>query len=172
MLVLGVDPSLQTTGYGIVSAQAGGLRYVAGGIIAPHAGAALSTRLAHLQQELTRVIASHRPQSMIIEEVFSRSAYPKTAILMAHARGALLCAAALHGMPVHEYTATSVKSALVGRGGASKEQVAAMVAQVLSLGLVPSPPDITDALALAIAFCWRKQAAKALGRAMPGYAAR
>jgi len=88
---------------------------------------------------------------MIVEEVFARTAYPRTAILMAHARGALVCAAAVAGLPVYDYAATAVKRALVGRGAATKEQVASMVVDALRLRKRPSPPDVTDALALAIA---------------------
>ena len=96
------------------------------------------------------MIDSLHPDVMIVEEVFSQTAYPKTAILMAHARGALVCAAALGGLPVFDYAATRVKLALVGRGAASKAQVAAMVVQTLRLRRAPSEHDVTDALALAI----------------------
>jgi len=87
--------------------------------------------------------------------VFSRTAYPRTAIMMAHARGVLVCTAAQKDMPVFHYSATAVKRALVGNGFASKEQVAAMVIQALRLRSSPKPVDKTDALALAIAHARR-----------------
>jgi len=149
--ILGVDPSLHTTGYGVVDCDGSALSLVEGGVIVPGKVAALADRLAELQRALAEIIASLRPDVMVVEEVFSRTAYPRTAILMAHARGALVCAAALGNVPVFHYAATAVKRALVGNGAASKEQVAAMVVQSLRLRRQPSPPDVTDALALAIA---------------------
>jgi crossover junction endodeoxyribonuclease RuvC len=150
MRILGVDPSLNVTGYGVIESNGAGLRLVEGGVIAPARGGQLCDRLAELQRGLADVIASLHPDVMIVEEVFSQTAYPKTAILMAHARGALVCAAALGGLPVFDYAATRVKLALVGRGAASKAQVAAMVVQTLRLRRVPAERDVTDALALAI----------------------
>ena len=150
-----MDPSLNVTGYGVVEQNGAGLRLVEGGVISPGRGERLSERLAELQRGLTEVIATFHPDAMIVEEVFSRTAYPRTAILMAHARGALVCAAAMVGLPVHDYAATAVKRALVGRGGATKEQVAAMVVHALHLRKRPSPDDVTDALALAIAYLRR-----------------
>jgi crossover junction endodeoxyribonuclease RuvC len=153
--VLGVDPSLHVTGYGVVESNGSGMRLIEGGKIVPRKGASLPERLADLHRGIDDVIASLRPDVMIVEEVFAMTAHPRTAILMAHARGALVCAAAVAGLPVHDYAATAVKRALVGRGAATKDQVAAMVVQALRLRKRPSPPDVTDALALAIAFLRR-----------------
>jgi len=155
MRVLGVDPSLHITGYGVVERNGSGLRLIEGGIIAPRARDQLAQRLAELQRGILEVIEHLHPDVMIVEEVFSRNAYPRTAILMAHARGALVCAAAVAGVPVYDYAATAVKRALVGRGAATKDQVAGMVVQALRLRARPTPPDVTDALALAIAYLRR-----------------
>ena len=155
MRVLGVDPSLHVTGYGVVEQNGSGLHLVEGGVISPGRADRLAERLAELQRGLTDVIETLKPDIMIVEEVFSRTAYPRTAILMAHARGALVCAAAMAGLPVHDYAATAVKRALVGRGAATKEQVAAMVTHALRLRRSPAPADVTDALALAIAYLRR-----------------
>ena len=155
MRVLGVDPSLHITGYGVVERDDAGLRLVEGGKIVPARGASLAERLADLQRGIADVIASLQPDVMVVEQVFSRTAYPRTAILMAHARGALVCTAAIAGLPVHDYAATAVKRALVGRGAATKDQVAAMVVQALRLRKPPAPADVTDALALAIAYLRR-----------------
>jgi crossover junction endodeoxyribonuclease RuvC len=154
--VLGVDPSLRMTGYGVVETNGRGLRLIEGGVISPGRARRLSEQLAELQRGIAEVIENFRPDVMIIEDLFSRTAYPRTAILMAHARGALICAAAIAGLPVHDYAATAVKRALVGRGGATKDQVARMVVQALHLRKQPSPADVTDALALAIAFLRRE----------------
>jgi len=156
--VLGVDPSLNITGYGVVEVRGLKLRLVEGGIISPGRHAALPDRLAELQRGLADVIASFHPDAMVVEEVFSQTKYPRTAILMAHARGALVCAAALAGLRVHDFAPTAVKRAVVGRGSATKDQVAAMVMQLLGISKRPSHDDVTDALALAIAFVRRNGA--------------
>lgn len=153
--VLGIDPSLLRTGYGVVETDGATLRLVEGGLIKSPPSAPLAERLSALQRGLAEVIEALHPDVMAIEELFARTAYPKTAILMAHARGALVCAASLARLPVINYTATSVKRALVGRGGATKDQVALMVAQTLRLRRRPSSVDVTDALALAIAHLQR-----------------
>jgi crossover junction endodeoxyribonuclease RuvC len=157
MRILGVDPSLNVTGYGVIESNGTGARLIEGGVISPGRGGRLSERLAELQRGIAEVIEAFHPDVMIVEEVFSQTAYPKTAILMAHARGALVCAAALAGIPVHDYAATAVKRALVGHGAATKAQVAAMVVQALHLRKRPAPADVTDALALAIAFMRRSR---------------
>ncbi|HXW51156.1 MAG TPA: crossover junction endodeoxyribonuclease RuvC [Candidatus Acidoferrales bacterium] len=151
MRILGLDPSLRCTGYGVVEFANGSTRLVEGGIISPARSGTLEERLAELQRSLAEILGSLRPDVMVVEEVFSRTAYPKTAIVMAHARGALISAAALAHTPIFHYSATAVKRALVGNGAASKQQVAAMVVQTLHLRRRPSPADVTDALALAIA---------------------
>lgn len=155
MRILGLDPSLNITGYGVVHWDGARLRLIEGGVIQPSRAATLSQRLCELQRGLEDVLSALRPDVVVVEEIFSRTAYPRTAILMAHARGALVCAAAVRDVPVFDYSATAVKRALVGNGLASKEQVAAMVVEVLRLRRRPSPADVTDALALAIAHARR-----------------
>jgi len=156
MRILGLDPSLHTTGYGVIEFNGTHLRLIEGGVIVPSRRAGLSQRLGDLQRGLDEVLAQLRPDVVVVEEIFSRTAYPRTAILMAHARGALVCAAAVRDVPVFDYSATAVKRALVGNGLASKEQVASMVVQALRLRKRPSPADVTDALALAIAHARRR----------------
>lgn len=151
MRVLGIDPSLRRTGYGVVEGDGSALRLVEGGVIAASSTACLADRLAALQRGLADVISAFRPDVIAIEEIFSQRTYPRTAILMAHSRGALVSAAALAQVPVVDYAATSIKRALVGRGSASKDQVASMVVQALRLRSRPGPADVTDALAIAIA---------------------
>lgn len=164
MRILGIDPSLNCTGYGIVEHAAGTMRLIEGGTITPARSERLDRRLADLQRSLAEIIGMLHPDVMVVEEVFSQTAYPRTAILMAHARGALICAAALADMPIFHYSATAVKRALVGNGAASKQQVASMVVQTLRLRRSPSPADVTDALALAIAHGRRSNGARATKR--------
>ncbi len=159
MRILGIDPSLNTTGYGVVECNGSAMRLIEGGVIVPQRSKNLSQRLAELQRGLADIILALRPDVMVVEEVFSQMAYPRTAIMMAHARGALVCAAAMENMPVFNYSATAVKRALVGNGAASKQQVASMVVQTLRLRRSPSPTDVTDALALAIAHARRTNGA-------------
>ncbi len=156
MRILGVDPSLHSTGYGVIESRAGRIRLVEGGVISPRRASAIEHRLADLERSLGEVIRTHRPEVMVVEEVFSRTGHPRTAILMAHARGALLCAAAAAHLHVYHYSASAVKRALAGNGAASKQQVAALVVQALRLRRRPGPSDVTDALALAIAHARRR----------------
>jgi crossover junction endodeoxyribonuclease RuvC len=162
--VLGIDPSLNATGYGVVEYADHSMTLVEGGVITPARLKNLETRLADLQRSLGEIISLLHPDAVVVEEVFSQTAYPRTAIVMAHARGALICAAALANKPVFHYSATAVKRALLGDGGASKQQVAAMVTQALRLKHSPSPADVTDALALAITHCRRCTRASVFAR--------
>jgi len=163
--ILGVDPSLYVTGYGVIETNGGILRLLEAGVLAPERGQTLSERLADLQRGILEIVTSFKPDAMVVEQVFSRGAFPRTALLMAHARGALVCSAGLCALPVFDYAATHVKKALVGRGAATKEQVAAMVVHALRLKSTPSPEDVTDALALAIAHSRRCAADLARGAA-------
>ncbi len=151
MRILGIDPSLNKTGYGVVDFSAGTVRLVEGGVITPPRSKNLGLRLADLQRSLAEIIGTLRPDVMVVEDVFSQAIRPRTAILMGHARGALICAAALADMPIYHYSATAVKRALVGTGAASKQQVASMVVQTLRLRHRFEHDDESDALALAIA---------------------
>ena len=155
MRILGLDPSLHVTGYGVVESDGVRLRLIEGGVIEPSTSTDLARRLLELQRGMQEVMDALHPDAVVIEEIFARSAYPRTAILMAHARGALVCAAAVSDVPVYNYAATAVKRALVGNGLASKAQVAAMVVQALRLRRRPAPSDVTDALARAIAHARR-----------------
>jgi crossover junction endodeoxyribonuclease RuvC len=153
--ILGIDPGLSTTGYGVIEYANRAIRLVEGGRISPGRSKNLHERLAELQRNLSDIIRTLHPDVMVVEEVFSQTAYPRAAIMMAHARGALICAAALTNMPIFHYSATAVRRALLGNGGASKQQVAAMVAQTLRIRRAVGPADVTDALALAITHCQR-----------------
>lgn len=155
MRILGLDPGLNTTGYGVIQCNGSTMQLVKFGVISLARKSPLAQRLVKLQRDLAQIILTLQPEVMVIEDVFSRTAYPHTAIMMAHARGVLVCTAAQQDMPVFSYSATAIKRALVGNGLASKEQVAAMVMQALGLRVKPDPVDKTDALALAIAHARR-----------------
>ena len=150
LLVLGIDPGLNCTGYGAVRVQHNRVQLVEAGVIRPLSSAAIEVRLRTLHAELAALVAELRPDAMAVEEVFSHVQYPKTAIIMGHARGVLLLAAALHDVPVIEYSPARIKQSVTGHGRATKESVGRSVATALSLAAVPEPADVTDALAVAL----------------------
>jgi crossover junction endodeoxyribonuclease RuvC len=150
--ILGVDPGLRTTGYGVVEVRDGALRLIEGGVLQPAPKAALAQRLVQLHDAMVEVVRATRPDCMVLEELWTSYEHPQTAVLMGHARGVLALAAGANGVPVHDLAHASVKRALTGSGSAAKSQVKGMVVQLLGLAAPPSPDDVSDALALAIAF--------------------
>lgn len=152
MRILGIDPALRTTGYGVIESARARVRLVEAGIVAPSVRGSLEERLRELHAGITDVIEQTRPQSIVIEELYTTYRNPLTAILMAHARGVLCLAAAQAGVAVHTLGHARVKRALVGSGSAQKRQVNAMVTHMLGLSAAPKPDDVSDALALALAF--------------------
>jgi crossover junction endodeoxyribonuclease RuvC len=145
-----VDPGLNCTGYGVVDHGAGAPRFLEGGVVRTSASATLEVRLSVLWRGIQSVVAEYRPDVLVVERVHSKYDHPQTAILMGHARGVILLAAAEAGLEVASYPASLVKRSLTGHGRASKEQVAAMVIRALNLAQTPEPADVTDALALCL----------------------
>ena len=153
--VLGIDPGLRTTGYGVIEFGAGRARLVEAGVVTPNVKGSLEHRLRELHEGISAVVASTLPSAMVIEELYSTYKNPLTAIMMGHARGVLCLAGAQYNVPVHTLAHSLVKRALIGSGAARKDQVNQMVTQLLGLRRRPEPNDVTDALALALAFCNR-----------------
>lgn len=147
-LILGVDPGLQRTGWGIIRQEGNHLSFIACGTIKPATKEDLSNRLAALHEELRAVIASHQPATAAIEETFV-SINGASTLKLGQARGAILLTLSMAGLPVHEYAATLVKKTVVGAGRAEKHQVGMMV-QTLLPGCSKHGPDAMDALAVAI----------------------
>jgi crossover junction endodeoxyribonuclease RuvC len=164
MRVLGIDPALRTTGYGVVEGTHVRMRLIEAGVVRPRASDTLERRLRELHAGITDVIAQTQPESIVIEELYTTYRNPGTAILMAHARGVLCLAAAQAGLTVHSIGHSHVKRALVGSGSARKDQVNAMVTQLLGLRRAPEPEDVSDALALALAFVNMSPVLQRLGR--------
>jgi crossover junction endodeoxyribonuclease RuvC len=150
--ILGVDPGLRVTGYGAIDCDERGAYLVEAGVIAPVVSAPLERRLGQLHAELCAVIGATRPDVMVIEELWSAYKHPQTAVLMGHARGVLCLAAHAGNVPVRHLVHSLVKRALVGSGAATKDRVKRMVMHELRLTSVPAPNDVSDALALALAF--------------------
>lgn len=150
MRILGVDPSLQCTGYGLIEPAAGTLRLLEGGVIRTDAELSLDRRLLTLYEGISAVMREFQPEAVVVEELYSKYEHPRTAILMGHARGTILLAAATLSIPYTGYEASLVKKSLTGNGRATKGQVAGMVCKLLDLAEPPTPEDVTDALALAV----------------------
>lgn len=148
MRILGIDPGLRITGFGVLDKDGQKLSYVASGCIKTPEGE-LPERLKVILDSLRIVIDEHQPQQVAVEKVFV-NVNPQSTLLLGQARGAAICAAVLAELPVTEYTALQVKQAVVGNGHAKKEQVQDMVQRLLKLSGSPSA-DAADALACAIA---------------------
>ena len=148
MILLGLDPGLGTTGWGLIRAEGNRLSHLANGQLKTDTAAALPRRLAHLDAMLSALIADHAPDGAAVEEVFV-NANPQSTLKLGQARGVVLCAAARTGIDVGEYAARLVKKAVVGVGNAEKAQVHAMVQRLLP-GAKIAGADAADALAVAI----------------------
>jgi len=148
LIILGLDPGLGCTGWGVIAAEGNRLSHIANGQIRTQAQAALSHRLLALADGLAEIIALHRPATAAVEEVFV-NANPQSTLKLGQARGVILLAAAQSGIAVGEYAARLVKKAVVGTGGADKVQVHAMVGRLLP-GVKIAGADSADALAVAI----------------------
>lgn len=145
--IIGIDPGLNRTGYGVIESRGDQLRCVSAGVIRVPAGE-LGERLGFILRELGAVIEATRPTRASIEKVFV-NVNPQSTLLLGQARGAAICAAVAAGLPVHEYTPAEVKQAVVGTGRASKEQVQLMMMRLLALPEAPQA-DAADALACAV----------------------
>jgi len=166
MRLIGIDPGLQRTGWGVIEVDGNRLRALAAGVLRSTAARPLSARLAELYAGLSAVIATWDPAEAAVEETFVNK-NPSSTLKLGQARGVALLVPALAGLPVHEYPANSVKSAVVGVGHADKQQVAAMVQRLLP-GLAPTTAaDATDALAVAICHAHHTQTRRAWSRPSP-----
>jgi len=156
--ILGVDPGLNVTGYGIVEWDLGSrvgksVRLVEAGVIRSRPSDSIESRLEELFRGIEEVIQLHHPQTMALEQLFSHYDRPRTAILMGHARGVICLAAAQAGISVTHYEPTRVKRMMTGNGRAPKNQIQLAVKSQLGLPSIPEPPDVADALAIALCHC-------------------
>jgi crossover junction endodeoxyribonuclease RuvC len=160
MLILGLDPGLGTTGWGVISADGNRLSHIANGQISTDAKTPLPERLVTLDRALTDLILQYQPDSAAVEEVFVNTNAQST-LKLGQARGVCLLAAARTGMAVGEYAARLVKKSIVGTGGADKTQIQAMIA-ILLPGAKIAGADAADALAVAICHAHHAASAKRL----------
>lgn len=160
-ILLGIDPGLGTTGWGVISADGNRLSHIANGRIVTDTKAPLAARLVELDRALTDIILQYQPQGAAVEEVFVNS-NPQSTLKLGQARGAILLSAARSGLDIGEYAARLVKKAVVGVGNADKTQVHAMVSRLLP-GAKIAGPDAADALAVAITHAHHLASARRLG---------
>jgi crossover junction endodeoxyribonuclease RuvC len=158
--IIGVDPGLTLTGYGVVESRFDGVKLIEAGVIrSPRAqGENLPARLECLFDGLREVMDEFHPQMLCLEEVFSHTAYPRTSILMGHARGVICLAAQMSRVPVMHISAKRIKQSVTGNGNASKSQVQRSVQHFFSLVRMPHPPDVADALAAALCYVYSLRA--------------
>ncbi len=152
MKILGIDPGLNITGYGVIEVAGRRVRLVEAGVVrgGSSSNRSLAERVAEVYRGVTEVIEAHSPAVMAIEELYSHYDRPKTAILMGHARGAIILAAQLGDVKVKHYAATQIKKTLTGNGRAPKSQMQQAIARELGLAGPPEPADVADALAIAM----------------------
>lgn len=148
MKILGIDPGLQRCGWGIIESNGNRLSFIACGLIKPDAKLPLSSRLAHLHEQLADVIKVHTPDQAAVEETFMNN-NAASALKLGQARGIALSVPALYGLPVGEYSANTVKKSIVGAGHADKNQIQHMI-KILLPACGQMTPDEADALAVAI----------------------
>ena len=158
--ILGIDPGLNITGYGVIELVQDNRvlvpKLIEGGTVRARDSDDFSVRLQTLFEGVSEVLREHNPDVMVIEELFSTYAHPRSALLMAHARGVLMLAAQLQNVPVHGFTPNEVKQVVTGNGHATKSNVQSAVKTRLKLASAPHPPDVADALAIALCFAARQ----------------
>lgn len=153
MKILGIDPGLQRTGYGLIEATGPeNLKLIEAGIIRTSSREGISGRLAGIYTNLTDIINEHKPEVLVLEKLYSHYKHPTTSILMGHARGVICLACGTNNIRLVNYSATRIKKAITGNGRAAKQQVQRMVKNFLGLSTSPQPADVSDALAMAISY--------------------
>lgn len=164
MRVLGIDPGLATTGYGLVAGDGGALEAVTYGVLRTPAHTPVAERLVLLHRELTALLDRYHPDAVAMEELFF-GANARTAMTVGEARGVLLLAAAQAGLYIAEYTPLQVKQAITGYGQAEKHQVQEMVRVLLNLPEIPRPDDAADGLAVSICYHHSSRLGRLVARA-------
>ena len=148
--IVGIDPGLNITGYAVIESYAQQVKLVEAGVVRGKTKGSLAARLQEVFEGVRDVIAELEPNVMALEQLYSHYERPTTAILMGHARGVIVLAAQLAGIQVQSYAATKIKKMLTGNGRAPKAQVQQAVIQPFKLLAAPDPPDVADAMAIAL----------------------
>jgi crossover junction endodeoxyribonuclease RuvC len=155
MRILGIDPGLGTTGYGIIEERT--FKLIEAGVIKTYANTPIQSRLKKIFDSLTEIIREYEPGVLVLEKIYSHYKHPTTAILMGHARAAACLASGIHEIRLVNYPSTKIKKTITGNGHASKQQVQRMVQNILKLKDPPEPVDVSDALAMAISYCYMEK---------------
>jgi crossover junction endodeoxyribonuclease RuvC len=148
--IIGIDPGLQITGYGVIDYKPLRPALVDAGIIRLKTKTSIPDRLVELETELDSLFDEHKPEMCAVEQLYSNYAHPRTAILMGHARGVILLVARRRGVTVEEFAANRIKQSLTGHGHAGKSQMQRAIQATWNLATPPEPPDVADALAVAL----------------------
>jgi crossover junction endodeoxyribonuclease RuvC len=148
--ILGIDPGLNITGYGVLETVPGGFKVCEAGVVRGRSRGDLTARVHEIHTGISEVIAAFQPAAMALEQLYSHVKQPRTSILMGHARGVICLAAAQAGVPVVHYSATQIKKVLTGNGRAPKAQMQQAIQREFHLPSAPDPPDVADALAVAL----------------------
>jgi crossover junction endodeoxyribonuclease RuvC len=149
MRILGIDPGLQITGYGVIDYQSRP-KLIDAGVIKLKPKTPIADRLVELETELENLFAEHAPDICAIEQLYSHYNHPRTAILMGHARGVIMLVAARRAATIEQFAANRIKQSLTGHGHASKPQMQRAIQSMWNLKKLPEPPDVADALAVAL----------------------
>ncbi|MDD5173983.1 MAG: crossover junction endodeoxyribonuclease RuvC [Candidatus Omnitrophota bacterium] len=155
MRILGIDPGLGTTGYGIIEDRT--FKLIEAGVIKTRANTPIQSRLKRIFDSLIEIIKEHEPEVLVLEKIYSHYRHPTTAILMGHARAAVCLVSGIHNIRLVNYPSTKIKKTITGNGHASKQQVQRMVQNILKLKSPPEPVDVSDALAMAISYCYMEK---------------
>lgn len=155
MRILGVDPGLLVTGYGVVDDAK--MSVVETGIIRTRTRRPIQERLDEIYGSISEIIVEHKPGVLVLEKIYSHYAHPTTSILMGHARGAVCLACGVHKVRLVNYPSTRIKKCITGNGHASKRQVQRMVQSLLKLKCPPEPVDVSDALAMALSYIYHAE---------------
>ena len=150
MRIIGIDPGLQLTGYGVIDYKPLRPALVDGGVIRLKTKTPIPDRLIELESELEDLFAEHNPDICAVEQLYSNYEHPRTAILMGHARGVILLVARRRGVRIEEFAANRIKQSLTGHGHAGKAQMQRAIQAQWNLPQPPEPPDVADALAVAL----------------------
>ncbi len=150
MKILGIDPGLQICGYAVINSNGSGEKLVEAGVCRTSAKFAMEKRLVQIAEDINSLLKKHQPDCVAVEDLYSHYAHPKTAILMGHARGAILAQVCKSGIRVKSFAATKIKKSLTGNGRASKQQIQRSIKTLLGLAKLPEPPDVADAIAVAM----------------------
>jgi len=151
MRILGIDPGLGNTGYGIIDDR--DFSVIEAGVIKTKSNTPIQTRIKKIFDEISSIIAEHKPGVLVLEKIYSHYKHPTTAILMGHARAMACLVCGEFDIKLVNYPSTKIKKAVTGNGHASKYQVQRMVKDALKLKYLPAPVDVSDALAMAISYC-------------------